>query len=127
MAYGGKVSILSMVYRTAFVFILIQSLKQASLKNKLKIQTTGYIRFMHVLTQFFLIFFAMVVMLFRSLNQSNGDISGVDSTTNMFIKDLRDRYAEKAGKALLQVIFLKKKIFNSRKFSMKRNFLKEIF
>lgn len=103
MAYGGKVSVLSMIYRTAFVLILIQSLRQAQSENKIKIQTTGYIKFMHLLTQIFLIFFAMVVMFFRSMTQSSKASQSFSFAVNDFIHNMKEKYAEKAGKALLQV------------------------
>lgn len=103
LAYGGKVSILSMVYRTAFVVILIQSLKQASSEKKKKIQVTGYIRFMHKLTLFFLMFFALVVVFLRILTNHKQKSEMFSRDVNSFFENIRDNYSEKIANCLIQV------------------------
>lgn len=68
LSYGGKISILTTIYRTALVLIFIQVMRQAYSAKKIKINTSNYIRFLHILTFFYLMIYSIVVVLFKALD-----------------------------------------------------------
>jgi hypothetical protein len=105
LAYGGKISVLSMIYRTALVLILIQIMRQAYSAKKIKINTSNYIRFLNILTFIYLLIFSIVVVLFYSVDQSESDKKSAHGIISIEADDtirmIRTKYAEKISKVLL--------------------------
>lgn len=106
LAYGGKISILSMIFRTALVIIMIQVIRQAYSNKKIKINTSNYIRFLNVLTFLYLLIFSVTLVLFHAVSASESSkesVKGVISLeVDQKIRTIKERYADKVSKVLLQ-------------------------